>query len=87
MIAWLALLSWPIVVIVLYRRLPPDRALIWAILGGYLLLPPLVSINLPVVPDLNKWSLPTLMALALAMFSLKDRISLLPIRPSARRWC
>ena len=78
MIAWLALLSWPIVVIVLYRRLPPDRALIWAILGGYLLLPPLVSINLPVVPDLNKWSLPTLMALALAMFSLKDRISLLP---------
>lgn len=62
----------------LYRRLPPDRALIWTILGAYLALPPVIALNFPVIPDLSKESLPNLMALSMALFVLKDRISLLP---------
>jgi hypothetical protein len=72
------LVIWPLVVLVLFRRLSPDRALIWSILGGYLILPPLAAINLPVVPDLDKASIPNLAALVMAVFLLKDRIAIMP---------
>ena len=38
-IAYLALFSWPIVAILLFRLLPLQKALVWTIIGGYLLLP------------------------------------------------
>lgn len=76
--AFLMLLVWPFVALVLFRRLPPAQALIWTVLGGYLALPPLVAINLPVVPDLDKSSIPNLSAFVLALFLLKDRVSMLP---------
>lgn len=69
---------WPIVALALYQRMPRDKALIWTVLGGYLLLPPLAALNLPVVPDLTKESLPNLAAAAIVLFYLKDRFSLLP---------
>lgn len=69
---------WPVVVVVLFRRLPPDRALIWTILGAYLILPPVVALDLPVVPDLGKNSIPPLVALFVALFIRRDRISILP---------
>jgi hypothetical protein len=69
---------WPVVAYVLYTRLDPARALIWTLLAGYLLLPSLTAFNLPAVPDLDKYSIPSLMALALALFLLKDRIRVLP---------
>ncbi|MDT8857330.1 hypothetical protein RNZ50_20275 [Paracoccaceae bacterium Fryx2] len=72
------LLVWPLVAMVLYQRLSPARALIWTVLGGYLLLPPLAAIDLPMVPDLDKASIPNLAALVLALFLLRDRISFLP---------
>lgn len=75
---------WPVVVIVLFRRLPVDRALIWTILAAYLALPPVIALNLPVVPDLGKNSIPALMALAMALFALRDRISFLPDNPIGR---
>jgi hypothetical protein len=77
-LAYLMLGLWPLVAYVLYTRLDPARALIWALLAGYLLLPPLTAFNLPAVPDLDKYSIPSLMALALAVFLLKDRIPILP---------
>ena len=82
--AWLMLLLWPLVVLVLYRRLPADKALIWAVLGGYLLLPPGIALNLPLVPDLGKDSIPVLMAAAMAVLVLRDRVSLLPQNPLGR---
>ncbi|SEN84196.1 hypothetical protein SAMN04488103_108104 [Gemmobacter aquatilis] len=69
---------WPVVVIVLFQRLPPDRALIWTILGAYLVLPPVIALNLPVVPDLGKNSIPALMALAMVLFARHEKISFLP---------
>lgn len=55
---------WPVVTWVLFRRLDTTRALIWALLGGYLLLPPALAINLPMVPDFTKFTVPSLAAFA-----------------------
>lgn len=77
-IAYLMLALWPVVTWQLWRRLDPARALIWTVLGGYLLLPPLAALDLPAVPDLNKVTIPNLAACAFALFVLRDRISFLP---------
>ncbi|OHC57815.1 MAG: hypothetical protein A3D16_15395 [Rhodobacterales bacterium RIFCSPHIGHO2_02_FULL_62_130] len=69
---------WPIVSWQLWARLDPARALVWTILAGYLLLPPLTVYNLPVVPDLDKVSVPNLAALFFALYLRRDRISVLP---------
>jgi hypothetical protein len=69
---------WPIVTYVLYTKLGPVKALIWTLLAGYLFLPPIASFNLPVVPDLDKSSIPSLAALAIVLFVLRDRLPILP---------
>lgn len=69
---------WPFVTWQLWRRLDAGRALIWTVLAGYLVLPPLTALNFPVIPDLDKVSIPNLMALVCALFMLKDRINFLP---------
>jgi hypothetical protein len=76
--AYLMLGLWPLVTYLLYTRLDPARALIWGLLAGYLLLPPIAAFNLPVVPDLDKFSIPSLAALAMVLFVLRDRLPLLP---------
>jgi len=65
--ALLALLGWPLVVVLLFKKLPQDRALIWSILGGYMFLPQLSAIDLPIVPALNKETIPNLMAFAVCL--------------------
>lgn len=80
-LAYLMIAIWPLVAYQLWTRLDPARALIWTILAGYLILPPLTSFNLPVVPDLDKTSIPNLVCLALALFLLRDRIDFLPESP------
>ena len=78
-IAYMMLLVWPVVAWQLYTRLDPARALIWTVLGGYLVLPPVASIAFPVIPDFDKSSIPNLMALLLSVLVLKDRIGFLPV--------
>lgn len=78
LLAPLALLVWPIVVWQLYRRLDPGRALIWTVLGGYLILPPLVKFDFPVIPDLDKHTLPVLSALVITALLLQRRVSIWP---------
>ena len=69
---------WPLVSWTFWTRLQPGRALLWTLLAGYLVLPPLTAIDLPVVPNLDKASIPNLAALALAWFVVGDRIGLDP---------
>ena len=76
--AYLMIAIWPFVTWALWRRLDAGRALIWTVLAGYLALPPLTALNLPLVPDLDKVSIPNLTALFCAVFLLKDKISFLP---------
>lgn len=77
-LAWLMLLIWPLITLLLWKRLPPDRALIWTILGAYLILPPVIALDLPIVPDLGKDSIPPLAALAMVLFLRKEQINILP---------
>ncbi|WP_371227799.1 hypothetical protein [Roseovarius sp. 2305UL8-3] len=83
-LAYLMLMAWPLVCLGLFRALPPPRAVIWSILGGYLVLPPLAEFDLPLVPDMDKFAIASLVAFALAVFYLKDRVPLWPRYPLAR---
>lgn len=76
--AYLMLAVWPVVTFVLFTRVDAARALIWALLAGYLLLPPVATFNLPVVPDMDKYSIPSLAALGMVLVVLRDRVAVLP---------
>lgn len=60
--AYIVLFGWPVVVYVLFRRLPPGPALGWSVLAGYLLLPTQAGLNLTLLPTIDKDSIPTLSA-------------------------
>ncbi|WP_299937963.1 hypothetical protein [uncultured Pelagimonas sp.] len=68
-IAFLALAVFPVVVVALYGRLRADRALIWALMLGYLFLPEYPAVfDLPLMPPLNKHNIPALMAFMVALW-------------------
>lgn len=77
-LAYLMLLVWPVIALALYQRLPPARALIWAILGAYMLLPPIARFDLPAVPDFDKFSIANLCALVFTLFVLREKVPVLP---------
>lgn len=77
-LAYFMLAIWPVVVWGLFQRLDPARALIWSILAAYMVLPPVIAIDLPMIPDFDKYSIPNLAAAAAVVFLLKDRFSLWP---------
>lgn len=71
--AYAALLAWPMVAVVLFRTMPRAEALIWTILGGYLLLPVATHLDAPLLPPLDKSTGPALAALAiLALYAPGD---------------
>ena len=82
--AYLMLLIWPLVCVVLFRRLPLERAMIWSILGGYLVLPPLTSFDLPLVPAMDKYSIPNISAFVICVFLIRHKVSLWPQSGIAR---
>jgi len=61
--AYAALLLWPLIAIYLFATRPISQALLWTILGGYLLLPVAIEIKLPGVPGFDKNSIPALISL------------------------
>lgn len=65
--AYVVLFGWPVVVCVLFRRLPAAPALGWSVLAGYLLLPTQAALDLSGVPAINKDGVPVLSA-ALMLF-------------------
>lgn len=72
---YVALLSWPLVVAVLFQRLQFKSAIIWSIVGGYLLLPSqfFVKIDPPLVPPIDKTLVPALAVAIFAIVTLKKR--------------
>ncbi|KIN61604.1 putative membrane protein [Sulfitobacter noctilucae] len=77
-LAYLMLAIWPVVCLVLFRTQKVERALIWSILGGYLFLPPLTEFNLPLVPGMDKITIPNLSVLLIMLFAMKERVQLWP---------
>jgi hypothetical protein len=68
----LALIAWPIVAIFLFRKLPLQQAVIWCVLGGYLLLPSARSVgwDLPALPPVDKALIPAVCAAVGATLTL-----------------
>lgn len=62
-LALMMLAAWPVVAALLFSRLDQTRAVIWTMLAGYLLLPPaVVALNIPLLPQMNKYSITALAA-------------------------
>ena len=76
--AYLALLGWPVVCLFLFLRLPFERAIVWSILGGYLLLPERTAFDAPLVPPLDKDVIPALTVFLICLFWTGRRVSLWP---------
>ena len=64
-LAYLMLFIWPLVAAVLFRLLPLQKALIWTLIGGFLILPSATHIKLPMIPALDKSLIPAVSALVL----------------------
>lgn len=78
-LAFLMLALWPIVTIVLFRRMAPDRALVAALLAGYLILPePPAVFDLPMFPPLTKHNIPALTAFVFCLWRYGMPGGLLP---------
>jgi hypothetical protein len=77
--AYLMLIAWPGFAVALFRLLPFERALIWSILGAYLLLPQNTYFNLPMIPALNKVSIPNLAAVACCLLLCGKRLRFRPV--------
>ena len=75
-VAYLALAVWPLVSLILFRTLSLERALIWSILGAYLVLPPVTELNLPLVPSMNKATIPNLTVLLIILLGTGHRLQL-----------
>ncbi|MEP5729180.1 MAG: hypothetical protein ABJL67_07370 [Sulfitobacter sp.] len=83
-LAYLMLAIWPVVCLVLFRTQKVERALIWSILGGYLFLPPLTEFNLPLVPAMDKVSIPNLSVLFIMLFAMRHKVTVWPENRAAQ---
>ena len=78
MLAYLVLFTWPLVVWAMYARMPVERAFVWTIIGGYLFMPPGTSVNLPLLPPLDKFTVTSLSALFFTVTVGRRKVALLP---------
>jgi len=76
--AYFTLLVWPIVSIVLYKTYPVITATFWTVVGGYLLLPVGVEFNFPLIPSLDKKSIPAIMGFLGCRYIANQKIRFLP---------
>lgn len=67
--AFIAFAGWPLVAIWLFRSRPIQQAILWTLVGGFLLLPAKIGIDLPGLPPLDKFSIPILAIFVLVLVS------------------
>lgn len=77
--SYVILLLWPLVILLLFRKLPFQQALIWSVVSSYLLLPAawVVRIPLPILPALDKAFVPaaaTLIISTVVLYQIRARI-------------
>ena len=83
--AYIALIIWPFISLIFYKRMPVINATFWTIVGGFLILPVNVAIDFPLIPPLDKESIPVITALIGCIFIKKVKIRLLP-KDGIERW-
>lgn len=78
--AYVALMAWPLLATGLFlcRRISPLTATFCVIVGGYLFLPVKTEIDLPLLPPLDRQSLPAICCLACCLLIRRMRVSLIP---------
>jgi hypothetical protein len=54
------LFAWPGICVILFVVLPVEAAAIWSLLAGYLLLPSAASVDVSLLPPLDKFSIPAI---------------------------
>jgi hypothetical protein len=70
---------WPFITLVIFRRLPVEKALIWALVAGYLFLPPPpAGFDFPLLPAFDKDTIPSISVFLLCFFMYGHRGTMLP---------
>lgn len=88
----LAVFSWPLAGLILFKRMSLQAAVLGILIGGYLLLPERAKLDLPVLPAISKSTMPSFVAIALVMiaaqtyFSRKSTIPHTPERAIQPGW-
>lgn len=88
----LAVFSWPLAGLILFKRMSLQAAVLGILIGGYLLLPERAKLDLPILPAISKNTMPSFVAIALAMiaaqtyFSRKSTIPHTPERAIQPGW-
>jgi hypothetical protein len=83
--AYLMIIIWPLVSVMLYKRKDTLTATFFTIVGGYLILPVRTEIDFPLIPALNKESVSALSALIGCIYIKKVKIDLIP-KEGVERW-
>jgi len=83
--AYIVLIIWPFISLIFYKRLPIVNATFWTIVGGFLILPVRTEIDFPLIPPLDKVSIPAIAALVGCKYIKKVKIRLIP-KPGIERW-
>lgn len=52
--AYVVFYGWPLVAVALFVRLPLQRAMLWTIIAGYLVMPHRIAFNIPMLPPYEK---------------------------------
>ncbi len=73
MFASVVLYSWPLVVMVLFQKYRTTLAILVSVIAGYLLLPAISGLDLPLLPTFDKTSIPALAAALFAFLALRKR--------------
>lgn len=79
-----AIFAWPAISAVLFKQQNVAVAILATIIGGYLLLPGKVALDLPMLPPLDKATVPALACLVFVMFSQNAKSELKGLLP--RHW-
>jgi hypothetical protein len=77
-LVYIMLFSWPLVASWLFSKLKLERAVIWGILLPYMILPVGAGIDLPLIPVLDKTTIPNIVLLFLAWKHSKGKLKLFP---------
>lgn len=83
--AYLILIIWPFISLLFYKHMPIVAATFMTIVGGFLILPVKVAIDFPLIPPLDKESIPAIAALIGCLFIKKVKVKLIP-KAGIERW-
>lgn len=72
--AYFMLAFWPVLTLYLYSTRSVQKATLWGMLGGFLILPVRTVVDLPWIPPLDKYSIPVLSVLVGCRFVANKRI-------------